>query len=59
GESLLEEQVAVFEEIITRNRQLTQLKPYLHTHWVNQRDYLQQQHISTDAWLENCKAMAN
>ncbi|UXZ55124.1 formylglycine-generating enzyme family protein [Halomonas sp. 7T] len=59
GESLLEEQVDVFEEIITRNRQLTQLKPYLHTHWENQRDYLQQQHISTDAWLENCKAMAN
>ncbi|MGP9699478.1 formylglycine-generating enzyme family protein [Halomonas sp. AOP27-A1-34] len=59
GEDLLEEQVEVFEEIISRNRQLTQLKPYLHTHWENQRDYLQQQHISTTAWLENCKAMAN
>lgn len=59
GEKLLEEQVDVFEEIITRNRQLTQLKPYLHTHWENQRDYLQHQHISTNAWLENCKAMAN
>ncbi|MGM0831762.1 formylglycine-generating enzyme family protein [Halomonas qaidamensis] len=59
GEPLLEEQVEVFEEIISRNSQLTQLTPYLHTHWKNQRDYLQQQHVSTNAWLENCKAMAN
>ncbi|WP_286901871.1 formylglycine-generating enzyme family protein [Vreelandella sedimenti] len=59
GENLLEEQVGVFEEIITHNKQLTQLKPYLHTHWENQREYLQQQHISTNDWLENCKAMAN
>ncbi|MDD2055049.1 formylglycine-generating enzyme family protein [Pseudomonas putida] len=57
GQPLLETQVPVMEEIITRNKQLQDLKPYLRTHWANQKAFLQKQKIDTDAWLGRCKAV--
>jgi len=57
GQPLLEAQVPVMEEIITRNKQLQDLKPYLRTHWANQKTFLQKQKIDTDAWLTSCKTV--
>ena len=44
-------------EIISRNEQLKELKPYLQTHWANQQAFLKTQKIDTDAWLNQCKAV--
>lgn len=57
GEPLLERQIPIMSEIITRNEQLKELKPYLQTHWVNQQAFLKTQKIDTDAWLNRCKAV--
>lgn len=57
GQPLLEPQVPVMEEIISQNKQLQELKPYLRTHWANQKTYLQKQKIDTDAWLSSCKSV--
>ena len=57
GQPLLEPQVPVMEEIISQNKQLQELKPYLRTHWANQKTYLQKQKIDTDAWLKSCKSV--
>ena len=57
GQPLLETQVPVMEEIISRNKQLQDLKPYLRTHWANQKAFLQKQKIDTQAWLNSCKTV--
>ncbi len=57
GQPLLEAQVPVMEEIISQNKQLQELKPYLRTHWANQKTYLQKQKIDTEAWLKSCKSV--
>jgi hypothetical protein len=57
GEQLLARQIPIMGEIITRNEQLKELKPYLQTHWVNQQAFLKTQKIDTDAWLSGCKAV--
>jgi hypothetical protein len=57
GQPLLEAQVPVMEEIISRNKQLQDLKPYLRTHWANQKTFLQKQKIDTEAWLKSCKSV--
>jgi hypothetical protein len=57
GQPLLETQVPVMEEIISRNKQLQDLKPYLRTHWANQKAFLQKQKIDTEAWLTSCKTV--
>lgn len=57
GEPLLTRQIPVMGEIITRNEQLKELKPYLQTHWTNQQAFLKSQKIDTDAWLNQCKAV--
>jgi len=57
GQPLLEPQVPVMEEIISRNKQLQDLKPYLRTHWANQKAFLQKQKIDTQAWLNSCKTV--
>lgn len=59
GQSLLERQVPVFEEIITRNKHLQELKPYLTTHWKNQQSYLKTSKIDIEPWLATCKAVNN
>ncbi|OJA05826.1 hypothetical protein QHL1GM_10720 [Halomonas sp. QHL1] len=58
GSAPIEEQVQVFSEILSRNPQLSGLEPYLQTYWQQQRQYLDDQRINTEAWLESCKAMA-
>ncbi|WP_414705808.1 SUMF1/EgtB/PvdO family nonheme iron enzyme [Pseudomonas sp.] len=57
GQPLLEKQVPVMDEIMDRNKQLQSLKPYLKTHWANQKVFLQKQKIDADAWLAACKAV--
>ncbi len=58
GEPLLARQVPIMGEIVARNEQLKELKPYLQTHWVNQQAFLKTQKIDTDAWLGRCKAVS-
>ncbi|MDP2243531.1 SUMF1/EgtB/PvdO family nonheme iron enzyme [Pseudomonas sp.] len=58
GQPLLSAQVPVMEEIISRNKQLQELKPYLRTHWANQQVFLQKHKIDTAAWLASCKAVS-
>lgn len=58
GQPLLQKQLPVMEELIGRNKQLQELKPYLRTHWANQKAFLQTQKIDTSAWLTSCKAVS-
>lgn len=58
GREPIAQQVEVFGEILSRNPQLRGLGPYLQTYWQHQRQYLDDQRITADAWLESCKAMA-
>jgi hypothetical protein len=59
GSDGIAQQVEVFSEILSRNPQLSGLGPYLQTYWQHQRQYLDDQRITAEAWLESCKAMAN
>ncbi len=54
----IEEQVTVFSEILSLNAQLRGLEPYLQTYWQHQHQFLDDQRITAEAWLESCKAMA-
>lgn len=58
GKPLLARQVPVMTEIVERNKQLRELKPYLSTHWKNQEAYLRDQKVATPAWLNACKAVS-
>jgi len=57
GQPLLEQQVPVMEAILTGNKQLQTLKPYLRTHWSNQKTFLQKQKVDPEAWLSSCKSV--
>lgn len=57
GESAIKQQVPVMTEIVERNKQLSELKPYLAAHWDNQKSFLKNQQITTKQWLENCKTV--
>ncbi|GAA0579287.1 formylglycine-generating enzyme family protein [Halomonas salifodinae] len=59
GSDAIARQVEVFGEILSRNPQLSGLGPYLQTYWQHQHQYLEDQRITAEAWLESCKAMAN
>lgn len=59
GKDAISQQVEVFGEILSRNPRLDGLGPYLQTYWQHQRQYLEDQHIDADAWLESCKAMTD
>lgn len=58
GSEPIAQQVEVFSEILSRNPQLSGLGPYLQTYWQHQHQYLQDQRITAEAWLDGCKAMA-
>ncbi len=58
GREPIAQQVEVFGEILSQNPQLRGLRPYMQTYWQHQRQYLDDQRITTDAWLASCKAMA-
>lgn len=55
GQDGLKREVSVFEQILTLNKRLTGLKPFLAAHWQNQQQYLANGKIDTAGWLENCK----
>ncbi|PAU77570.1 formylglycine-generating enzyme family protein [Halomonas salipaludis] len=59
GHESIAHQVEVFSEILSRNPQTNGLGPYLQTYWQHQHQYLEDQHITAEAWLESCKAIAN
>lgn len=59
GQNLIEAQVPVLEGVLTANKNLKELTPYLRTHWANQQAFLKTQKIDTEAWLKSCKAVTH
>ncbi|MDN7143986.1 SUMF1/EgtB/PvdO family nonheme iron enzyme [Pseudomonas sp. JQ170] len=59
GQSLLEAQVPVLEGVLSANKNLSELTPYLKTHWANQAAFLKTQKIDINAWLNSCKAVTH
>ncbi|WP_414883507.1 formylglycine-generating enzyme family protein [Pseudomonas sp. IT-P171] len=57
GQSQLQAQVPVLESVLTANKNLSELTPYLRTHWANQSAFLKTQKIDINAWLNSCKAV--
>lgn len=55
GQEGLKREVSVFEQMLTINKRLTGLKPFLAAHWQNQQSYLANGKIDTAGWLESCK----
>ncbi|MCU1795238.1 formylglycine-generating enzyme family protein [Pectobacterium polaris] len=55
GQEGLKQEVSVFEQMLTLNKRLTGLKPFLSAHWQNQQKYLENGKIDTQGWLESCK----
>lgn len=55
GKDGLNREVTVFEQMLTLNKRLTGLKPFLAAHWQNQQSYLENGKIDTAGWLESCK----
>ena len=54
GEMAIEKEVGVFSQMITINKKLSPLKPFLATHWDNQKSYLRDGKVNINGWLENC-----
>lgn len=59
GHDAINQQVAIFSEILSRNPRLDGLVPYLNTYWQHQRQYLEDQRINTGGWMDGCKTMAD
>lgn len=55
GQEGLKREVTVFGQMLTINKRLTGLKPFLSAHWQNQNSYLVNGKIDTAGWLESCK----
>lgn len=55
GQDGLKPEVAVFDQMLTLNKRLAGLKPFLAAHWQNQQKYLQNGKIDSAGWLETCK----
>ncbi|RXJ21641.1 formylglycine-generating enzyme family protein [Lelliottia nimipressuralis] len=55
GQEGLKREVSVFEQMLTLNKRLSGLKPFLAAHWQNQQKYLENGKIDTSEWLESCK----
>lgn len=55
GQEGLKREVTVFGQMLTINKRLTGLKPFLAAHWQNQNSYLANGKIDTAGWLESCK----
>ncbi|MDF7679324.1 SUMF1/EgtB/PvdO family nonheme iron enzyme [Enterobacteriaceae bacterium ESL0689] len=58
GQEGLQHEVSVFDQMLTLNKRLTALKPFLVAHWQNQQKYMQNGKIDMPAWLENCKQVS-
>nr|WP_240457830.1 SUMF1/EgtB/PvdO family nonheme iron enzyme [Halomonas socia] len=59
GSDAIAQQVEVFSEMLSRNPQLNGLGPYLQAYWQHQRQYLTDQRITAETWLESCKALTH
>ncbi|ARD39353.1 SUMF1/EgtB/PvdO family nonheme iron enzyme [Edwardsiella ictaluri] len=55
GQQGLKHEVTVFDQMLTLNKRLSGLKPFLAAHWQNQQKYLENGKIDTASWLEVCK----
>lgn len=55
GQEGLKREVSVFDQMLTLNKRLSGLKPFLAAHWQNQQKYLDNGKIDTSGWLESCK----
>nr|WP_208727067.1 SUMF1/EgtB/PvdO family nonheme iron enzyme [Pantoea phytobeneficialis] len=55
GKEGLQHEVTVFDQMLTLNKRLSGLKPFLAAHWQNQQAYLANGKIDTAGWLETCK----
>lgn len=58
GREGLKHEVGVFDQMLTLNKRLTALKPFLVAHWHNQQTYMQNGKIDLAAWLETCKKVS-
>ncbi|MDZ7279156.1 formylglycine-generating enzyme family protein [Pantoea eucrina] len=58
GTDDLKSQTAVFEQMLTLNKRLSGLRPFLNAHWQNQQHYLANGKIDTAGWLESCKQVS-
>lgn len=59
GQEGLNHEVAIFEQMLTLNKRLSGLKPFLAAHWQNQQNYLKNGKIDTQGWLESCKKITS
>lgn len=55
GKEGLKHEVTVFDQMLTLNKRLSGLKPFLAVHWQNQQKYLENGKIDPAGWLESCK----
>lgn len=55
GQDGLKREVSVFDQMLTLNKRLAGLRPFLAAHWLNQQKYLANGKIDTSGWLESCK----
>lgn len=55
GEALLEKQVPLLQNLLSKNPQLHELEPYLKTHWVNSKTYFKNKKVDANGWLNTCK----
>lgn len=55
GKEGLQHEVSVFDQMLTLNKRLSALKPFLAAHWQNQQKYLSNGKIDNAGWLESCK----
>ncbi|WP_350238310.1 SUMF1/EgtB/PvdO family nonheme iron enzyme [Pectobacterium colocasium] len=58
GQEGLKPEVAVFDQMLTLNKRLSGLKPFLAAHWQNQQKYLSNGKIDTAGWLKSCKLVS-
>jgi hypothetical protein len=59
GEVAIEKEVGVFGQMITINKKLSPLNPFLATHWDNQKSYMQDGKVNINGWLQNCMTVAS
>lgn len=55
GQEGLKHEVTVFDQMLTLNKRLAGLKPFLAAHWQNQQKYLANGKIDAAGWLDTCK----
>jgi formylglycine-generating enzyme required for sulfatase activity len=55
GQNALKQEVSVFDQMLTLNKRLSGLKPFLSVHWQNQQKYLENGKIDAASWLDSCK----